>query len=141
MTTRYFVLTIGIFFVLLGLLGLVPNLVSLPIGAPVLTVDAGYGYLFGLFPVNLLHNLVHLTVGVLGILAYRSVGSAQLFTRGLTIFFAVLAVLGLIPSMDTTFGFIPLFGNEVWLHGLTALVSAYFGYATPRTRDIGPRAV
>ncbi len=36
--------------------------------------------------------------------------------------------MGAIPATNTTFGFIPIFGNNVWLHGLTALIAAYFGY-------------
>ena len=141
MKTRYFALIVGIIFVLLGILGFVPRLLSLPIDAPILDVNAGYGYLFGLFPINLLHNIVHLTVGILGLLAFRTLSGARLFAQGLTIFYALLAVLGLIPATDTTFGFIPIFGNEVWLHGLTALLAGYFGYVLPGERDINTRTV
>jgi len=140
MKTRYFALFVGIFFCILGLLGFVPSLLSMPIAAPFLKVDAGYGYLFGLFAINFWHNIVHLLVGILGVVAYSSFSYARLFARGLTIFFGLLTVLGLIPATFTMFGFIPIFGNEVWLHGLTALISAYFGYATPESKDIGVRA-
>jgi hypothetical protein len=37
-------------------------------------VANGYGYLFGLFPVNLVHNLFHLLIGLLGIGAYFRYG-------------------------------------------------------------------
>jgi hypothetical protein len=37
-------------------------------------------------------------------------------------------VLGLIPATSTTFGYIPIWGNDVWLHGAVAAVAAYFGF-------------
>jgi hypothetical protein len=48
-------------------------------------VDAGHGLLMGFFPVNILHHLVHLAIGLWGIVAYRGFGAARLFARGLTI--------------------------------------------------------
>lgn len=129
MKTRYFALIVGIIFLLVGIMGFVPSLRPLPNDAPAIAVNSGYGYELGLFPINILHNIVHLAVGVLGIIAYRSFSGARLFARGLTIFYAILAILGLIPATYTTFGLIPIFGNDVWLHAGTALISAYFGYA------------
>lgn len=128
--TRYFALIAGIIYALVGVLGFVPGTHPMPAdgAAPDLIVDAGYGYLLGLFPVNILHNIVHLGIGVWGIAAYRSLGGAKLFARGLTILYALLAVMGLIPVLNTTFGLIPIFGHDVWLHAVTALVAGYFGF-------------
>jgi hypothetical protein len=128
MKTRYFALIAGIVFLVIGLLGFVPNLLSLPISAPALAVKTGYGYLFGLFPVNVLHNIVHLVAGILGIVAYRKFVHARLFARGMAIFYAILTVLGLIPATATLFGLIPIFSHNIWFHALTAVISAYFGY-------------
>jgi Domain of unknown function (DUF4383) len=36
--------------------------------------------------------------------------------------------MGLIPVLNTTFGFIPLFGHDIWLHALIAIGAAYFGF-------------
>ena len=41
--------------------------------------------------------------------------------------YAVLAVMGFIPGVNTVFGSVPLFGHDVWLHALTAAIAAYFG--------------
>lgn len=129
MNTRNFVLTIGILYLLVGALGFLPALVSVPHpGAPSVTVDTGYGYLLGLFPVNVLYNLFHLAIGALAFGAYRSLSRSTLFARGVAILFGVLAVMGLIPMLSTTFGLIPLFGHNVWLHAATAAIAAYFGY-------------
>lgn len=133
MKTRIFALVIGIAFLLAGLLGFVPALRN--IGGhvmPPLAVNATTGFLLGLFPVNVLHNIVHLLVGVLGIGAYSSYGAARGFSRGLAIFYLLLAIMGLIPVLNTTFGLIPIFGADIWLHALTALLAAYFGFLAPR---------
>ncbi len=129
MTTRNFVLTIGILYLLIGLLGFFPALVSAPpAGAPSVWVESAYGYLFGLFPVNALHNLVHLMIGIWALGAYRSLSRSTLFARGIAILFGLLTVMGLIPALNTTLGLIPIFGHAVWLHAATAAIAAYFGY-------------
>lgn len=129
MTTRHFVLAIGILYVLMGALGFFPGFYSAPhVGAPSMAVDTGYGYLLGLFPVNVLYNLFHLAIGVLALGAYRSLSQSITFSRGLAILFSVLTVMGVIPMLSTTFGLIPLFGHNVWLHAVTAAIAAYFGY-------------
>lgn len=82
--------------------------------------------LLGLFPVNLLHNLVHLAFGVWGVLAARSWGGAKTYAQLGGVIYLVLAVLGLVAP--TTFGLIPIGGNDVWLHALLGLALAYFGF-------------
>jgi Domain of unknown function (DUF4383) len=127
MTTRTFSLVVGIVFLLVGLLGFIDAFKSFPpADGPVLSLSTGYGYLFGLFPVNLLHNLVHLGIGAWGVASYREYPAARTFACGLTIFYGVLAVMGLLPVLNTTFGLIPIFGHDVWLHALFALAAAYF---------------
>jgi hypothetical protein len=135
MKTRYFALIVGIIFLLVGIMGFVPSLRSLPNNGLPITVTSGYGYELGLFPINVLHNIVHLTVGALGIAAFWSFSFARLFARGLAIFYGLLAVMGLIPATSTTFGLIPIFGNDVWLHAVTALISGYFGYAVSENME------
>jgi hypothetical protein len=130
MSTRLFALVIGIAFLLAGALGFLPAAVHPPHpGAPDLRVDTGYGYLLGLFPINVLHNLVHLIVGVGGVAAYRSHLMAVRFSRVLAVFYGALAVMGLLgTTLGTTFGLIPIFGHDVWLHAGTAAAAAYFGW-------------
>jgi hypothetical protein len=129
MTTRNFALLFGVVFLLVGIAGFIPGLTSPPHpDHPDLAIDTGYGQLLGLFPVNILHNLVHVLFGVWGLAAYRSVSGAKLYGRGVAIIYAVLTVAGLVPGLQTLFGLTPLFGNDVWLHALLALVAGYFGW-------------
>ena len=90
-----------------------------------------YGYLLGLFPVNLLHSLVHIVIGAWGISAWSGRSSSISFARGLAILYGALAVLGMFPLLNTAMGMIPIHGNDVWLHGITAVVAAYFGWRQP----------
>ncbi|MBV9385040.1 MAG: DUF4383 domain-containing protein [Chroococcidiopsidaceae cyanobacterium CP_BM_ER_R8_30] len=137
---QYFALITGIVFTLVGIMGFIPGLVKEPLLTPEtagLGFTSGYGYLLGLFPINVLHNFVHLTVGVLGIFASFSLGSTRLYSGALALFYALLAVMGFIPATQSTFGFIPIFGNNVWLHALTAAIAFYFGFiATPNLLEL-----
>ncbi len=141
MRLRYFGLVVGILFLLLGILGFIPGLLSLPVSAPLLKFSMGYGYLFGLFPVNLLHNLIHLAIGAWGIIVYLREAGARLFARSLAIFLGIMAVFGLIPVTKMLFGLVPLFSHDIWLHALTAAIAAYFGwYRKRKAEDIGVSA-
>ena len=125
---RTFALIFGIIYLLVGISGFIPGLVSHHADLPPIAVDSFYGRLLGLFPVNILHNIVHLLVGAWGLLSSRSVGGARLFGKGLAVFYGLLTILGLIPLTNTMFGLVPIFGHDVWLHALTALIAAYFGF-------------
>lgn len=132
---QYFALIVGGMFTLVGVMGFIHAFVQQPAATPDeagLAFTTGYGYLLGLFPINVLHNIVHLTVGVLGLAASSSLGSARLYSGGLAIFYGLLSVMGLFPPTQSTLGFIPIFGNDVWLHAITAAIATYFGFiATP----------
>jgi hypothetical protein len=132
MTARTFALIIGIAYLAAGVLGFVPMaLRAAPDAAPALGVTAFYGYLLGLFPVNFLHSLVHLAIGAWGVAASRSTrGGARAYAKTIAVFYGALAVMGLIPALNTVFGLIPIHGNDVWLHAGTAVIAAYFGWMT-----------
>ena len=129
MRTSSFALIFGIAYLAAGVLGLVPAaLQPPPAGAPPTTFDVLYGYLLGLFPVNVLHSAVHLAIGVWGIVAWSGTVSAIGYARSLAVLYGLLAVLGLVPGLNTLFGLLPLHGHDIWLHAGTALVAAYFGW-------------
>ena len=72
MKTATFALIFGIAYLVAGLLGLVPAaLRPPPADAPPTHFTMLYGYLLGLFPVNVLHSAVHLAIGAWGIAAWR----------------------------------------------------------------------
>lgn len=129
MNSRSFALVWGIVFLAVVASGFIPGLLQPPAaGDPPVAVDAMHGRALGLFPVNLLHNLVHLVFGLWGVIAYRSLASAKLYAKSVAIIYALFAVMGLVPGLDTAFGLVPLYGNDVWLHVLLAAPAAYFGF-------------
>ena len=130
---RTFALIFGIVYMLVGVLGFIPGLAQHHADMPAITIDSFYGKLLGLFPINVLHNVVHMAIGAWGILASRSISASRLFGKGLAIFYGLLVILGLIPATNTLFGLVPIYGHDVWLHGLTALVAAYFGFVARKS--------
>jgi len=129
MSTRQFALVFGIVFALVGIAGFVPGLLAERAAEePALVIEAARGRLMGLFPVNAMHNLIHLIFGIWGIVAYRSFGAARLYARSVAVIYAVLVVMGFIPLLNTTFGLAPIYGHDIWLHALLAVVAAYFGF-------------
>lgn len=137
MGARYFALISGIVFLLLGIFGFIPGMVATPgTGGPAIVFKAGYGYLLEAFAINVLHNIVHIAVGIWGLVSYRTYIRSRNYGRGLAIFYGVLAIMGLLPVLNTVFGLIPIFGNNVWLHAITALIAAYFGFKTPSPAEL-----
>jgi hypothetical protein len=70
--------------------------------------------------------------------------NATLYARALAWIFGVLAVLGMLPVVNTLFGVMPLHSHDIWLHAITALAGAYVGWREPapareRRRSVGDR--
>ena len=138
MSTRTFALIWGIVFLGLAATGLIPGLLQPPgFADPPLSVDSMHGRALGIFPVNILHTLVHLAFGIWGVIASRSWDGARAYAKAVAIVYAVFVVMGLIPGLDTTFGLVPLHDNDVWLHLILAVPAAYFGFVhrDDRTAD------
>ena len=128
MNTATAALIFGVVFTLAGLAGFVAS--PPPPGAPALIIEHGHGLALGLFPVNTLHNIVHLLFGGLGIAAgLGAVMSAGAYFRLAAITYALLTILGLVSATQTMFGLVPIWGADVWLHGLIAIAAAYLGFA------------
>jgi hypothetical protein len=129
MNTRTMALIFGIVFLVVGVGGFIPGITDhTATPDPDLTMTSGYGHELGMFPINLLHNIVHLLFGLWGLAASRSYGGARGYFRAVAIIYAVFAVMGLVDGLDTSFGLVPLYGGDVILHALLAAVAAYFGW-------------
>ena len=123
LTTKTAALIIGIIFIVVGLLGFVPN----PLVSPT-----------GLFAVNTAHNLIHLLTGIVIIAgAYSAFGARNtLLIFGAV--YAVVAIAGFIPALMTggnmLLGFIHVNDADKWLHVLLAIVILAAGYYLPNER-------
>jgi hypothetical protein len=85
--------------------------------------------LLGIFKVNLLHNLVHVVIGIGGLAAASSLANSKTFCQ---IAAGILLLLGLIGiGIANPFGWLYLGGTDIALHLVTGAVLAYFGFAAP----------
>jgi hypothetical protein len=125
MSTRTAALVFAIVFAVVGILGFMPA--PPPPDAPPLAVEHGHGMILGTFPTNTVHNIVHLLFAVLGFAAWGS-GHARRYFQVLAVSYALLAVLGLNSATNTTFGLVPIWGADVYLHAGIAAVAFYFGF-------------
>ena len=116
----------GIVFLLVALLGFFTTGTSMeadPARAP---------HLLGLFPVNLLHNFVHLAFGIWGLAAARSFGAATSYARIAGVLYLLLAVLGFVAPSG--FGLVPLGSHDIWLHAVLGIALAAVGFTSRDTR-------
>ncbi len=108
----------GIIFVLVGLLGFVPN----PLVGP-----------GALFEADAWHNLVHLLFGViLLVVAYTMAAKAGMWLKVLGVVYLILAVLGFFTVAENgeLLGFVAVNSADHWLHlvlGIVLLVAAFWG--------------
>jgi uncharacterized protein DUF4383 len=123
--SRIYAIAFGAVYTLVGLLGFT---VSTTLATANLIV----------FPVNLLHNLVHLLIGLLGLAAYFT-GQTVAYARGMAILFAVLTVAGFLPQ--PLLGLVPLGGADIPLHAATALLAAAAAWLYRPGVDGRPAAV
>lgn len=111
----------GILFVAVGALGFAAA------GSMHAMMSMGSGaMLLGLFPVNALHNLVHIAFGVWGIWAGRSVGRSIAYALGSGAAYLVLAVVGIFTPV--LLGVVPIGGYDVVLHLVLAVLLATAGF-------------
>ena len=122
---HYSALSLGLFFLLLGLAGFVPGFVTT---SENFALGTGFGYLFGIFPTNYFHNAIGILVGVWGIAAFTSLSGSIVFNRIFAIVYATAVILGLLPFTNTLFGITPLFGNNIWLNAIAAAIAFYYGF-------------
>lgn len=121
----------GIVFLVVALYGFTQtgmgNMESDPARAP---------QLFGLFAVNVLHNVVHLLFGIWGLVASRTFSGARSYAQIAGVLYLILAVAGFI--VPNGFGLVPVGGNDVWLHLVLGLVLAGVGFTA---RELRPPVV
>ncbi|GAC1393154.1 MAG: DUF4383 domain-containing protein [Vulcanimicrobiaceae bacterium] len=115
----------GVIYLVVGGLGFVRMLAPALPDPPHLVLGTTV-LLFGLFAVNVVHNIIHIVIGLSGLLAGRSFASARGYFGLVAVVYVLLVIAGLIPLTNTFFGIAPIFGNDIWLHALTAIAAIYF---------------
>jgi len=121
----------GVVFILVAIAGLIaPGGMYMQPADPATSAKA-----LGIFPVNLLHNLVHLAFGVWGLAASRSWSGSKQFFIVAGFVYVVLTILGFLSPSG--FGLVPLAGPDIWLHCVLAIAMLAIGYtAKPATTAV-----
>jgi hypothetical protein len=133
MRSRRYALIGGSIMLIMGVLALIPTLSTLPSDLRPLNFQSGYGIFLGIFPMNILNKLTLIALGLAGVIAARSTTKALpasiLWSKIVFLVMGIAAILGLVPATQTLGGYWPLYGMEVLLHGVFALLGGYFGFA------------
>jgi hypothetical protein len=101
----------GVVFLLVGLLGFVPGITTHYGDLSFAGHDSG-AKLLGIFQVSVLHNIVHLLFGVVGLVLAKTADGARTFLVGGGAVYLVLWVVGLVGAAD----WIPANTADNWLH-------------------------
>ena len=134
---------VGIAFVAVGVMGFIPGTTE---GITAGEADsgahlAGHGsdnFLFGVFHVSALHNVLHLGLGLLGIALAAKAGLAKAYLLGGGVIYLVLFAFGiLVADRDIPANFIPLNWADNWLHLGLAVVMIALGVVLGRRRSSG----
>ncbi|PRX66812.1 uncharacterized protein DUF4383 [Nonomuraea fuscirosea] len=126
-------LTVGVVFLLVGVLGFVPGVTS--------DVDdlqfAGHqsdALLLGVFQVSILHNIVHLLFGIAGVVLARSWSGARNFLIGGGVVYLLLWIYGMLVGHDTAANFVPVNTADNWLHLVLGIGMVALGLLLSRRR-------
>ena len=143
MTARTYAALFGGIYLVFGICGFVPALWEHPAADPTLSIRVFHASLFGVFAVNIITSMTHLVIGLWGAMAANNRYSALVFARAGTIIFLLMGILGLIPFhvINNVYGTAPLYGNNVWLHLVSAAVGIFFSLRPGYTlSDVGTQA-
>jgi Domain of unknown function (DUF4383) len=83
--------------------------------------------LFGIFQVNLLHNVVHVVIGIAGLAAASSIANSRTFCQVVGVILLLLGLVGIVNA--NPLGLIYIGQADIPLHLLSGAVLAYFGFA------------
>ncbi len=117
-------LIFGVIYFLVGVLGFIGPLIGT---SSFITITQDKHALLGLADINLLHNLVHLAIGLAGLAAASSVANSRTFCQVVGVILLIVGLLGVF--VGNLFGILPLAGFDIPLHLVTGAVLAYFGFA------------
>jgi hypothetical protein len=125
-------LVFGVVFLIVGIAGFIPGL-TMDMGTMSFAGDSSMAHLLGLFQVSVLHNIVHLLFGIVGLLAARSHSGSRSYLLIGGIIYAVLFIFGLFTAgMSGAANFVPLNAADNVLHLVLAVAMILLGIVLPR---------
>lgn len=117
---RWASIVVGMFFLAIGFAGFFPGLTQ-----HFNAIEMGFGsgaMVLGIFQVSVLHNVIHLLLGALGIAQSRFSSSARRYLRIVGGLAAVLWLFGLLVDQGSMSNFMPLNAVDTWAYLVIAIV-------------------
>jgi len=128
---------VGTVFLLVGVLGFIPGITTHYDSMTFAGRESG-AELLGIFGVSVLHNLVHLAFGLIGLVMIRTGQTARAFLVGGGVVYLLLWVYGLLIDMSSSANFIPVDDADNWLHlglGVGMVALGFLPMTTASTTD------
>jgi hypothetical protein len=132
-------LAVSITFLLVGVLGFIPGITT-NYGDMTFAGHHSDAHLLGVFQVSVLHNIVHLLFGLVGLAMARTAAAARLYLVGGGAIYLVLWLYGLVVGQDTGANFVPLNSADDWLHLFLGLGMIALGLLLVRRTPRAARA-
>lgn len=128
-TVQLLAAVVGAVFLLVGIAGFIPGLTTDYDSMEFAGYESG-AELFGIFQVSVLHNVVHLLFGVLGLYAARTARASTLYLVVGGVVYLVLTLYGVVVDELSDANFVPVNTADNWLHlalgvGMVALGVAF----------------
>jgi len=125
-------LVFGVVFLIVGIAGFIPGL-TMDMGSMSMAGDGSMAMLLGTFQVSVLHNIVHLLFGIVGLIAARTAGGSRAYLLYGGIIYFVLFIYGLFTAgMADPANFVPLNVADNVLHLILAIAMVVLGLVLPR---------
>jgi arginine exporter protein ArgO len=127
-------MVVGATFLLVGVLGFIPGITT-HYGDMTFASHTSDAKLLGIFEVSVLHNIVHLLFGVIGLVAARMASTSRTYLIGGGAIYLVLWLYGLVIDKDSSANFVPVNNPDNWLHFVLGVAMIGLGVALTRDRS------
>jgi Domain of unknown function (DUF4383) len=127
-TVQMLATLVAVALLLLGIIGFVPGLTTNLYEGLEFAGDDGDAEILGVFDTSVLHNLIHLLFGLVGLAMARTWSGARTFLIGGGVIYLALWLLGLLGGLD----WVPVNDADDWLHFIFGVAMIGLGYATTR---------
>lgn len=127
----------GAAFLLVGILGFIPGITTDFDDMAFAGTDSR-AELLGIFQVSVLHNIVHLLFGVVGLWAARTWVTARTYLLASGAVYLVLFIYGMVIDRDADANFVPVNAADDWLHLGLAIAMIAVGLLAGRRWDDDP---
>jgi hypothetical protein len=123
---------VAVVFLAVGVLGFIPGITT-NYDTMMFGGHHSEAKLLGLFQVSVLHNLVHLLFGIVGLVLARTAKGARNYLIGGGFVYLVLWIYGLVIDQTSDANFVPLNTADNWLHLLLGVAMIGLGIVLARS--------